>query len=226
MNRAGGAIDQRDELRKGVAEETRDAQRHVNTRAGQNRKRQDLEPGDAAVCGVPGGFHAHKGKGLGDVVAACAHIRGAPGGEEKRARPVAVGLQVLFDQKVGGFPPKGPGGAGWDSAAVDRKEIAPGGKCVQTAPRGRAGWRRGDKAPWKGGEEARIFARPTGDEVGLDRFADHRHDGGTGRAGGAGRTVQKRGGKGFQPFNRVAVAAPGCGVEVGQRSGPWSGPWG
>ena len=50
------------------------------------------------------GFEQVTAKGLRDVVAACAHVGCAPSGDKHGAGPVAVVLQVFFDQEICGFP--------------------------------------------------------------------------------------------------------------------------
>ena len=51
---AGGAVDQIDLRREGVAEEPGDAQRDVDARPVENRKRQDLETRHATGALIPG----------------------------------------------------------------------------------------------------------------------------------------------------------------------------
>ena len=101
LHGARGAIDQGDQLRESVAEEAGDAQGDIDAGAAKDGLRQDFEACDPAVGAVPCGFDAHQGERLGDVIAAGAHIGGAPCGEQHGARPVAVVLQVFFDQQVG-----------------------------------------------------------------------------------------------------------------------------
>jgi len=97
----GGAVDEGDELRESVAEETGDAQCDVDAGAAKGGVGDDLKAGDTAIGAVPLRLDAHEGEGLGDVV------------PEHRAGPIAVVLQMFFDEQVGGFPAKahqtGPG---------------------------------------------------------------------------------------------------------------------
>ncbi len=77
-----------------------------------------------------------KAQGLGDVVAAGAHVGGAPdrlSASERRRR--AVILEVAEQQVVGGLLAQLPGGGGGHGAVVDGVEIAAGGQDVEAAAR-------------------------------------------------------------------------------------------
>ena len=76
---ACGAVDEVDQVREGVAEEARDAQGDIDARAAEDATRHDLEPGDAAGLALPVRARAHQRQRLRDVVAAGAHVGGAPG---------------------------------------------------------------------------------------------------------------------------------------------------
>ena len=60
-----------------------------------------LETCHAAIGAVPFRFDAHERERLRDVVATRAHVGRAPSSQQHRARPIPMGLQVLFNQQVG-----------------------------------------------------------------------------------------------------------------------------
>ena len=83
---------------------------------------------------------------LGDVVAAGAHVGGAPGGQADGFRIVRRVLEVAGEQVLGGFPAERPGGRRRHRAVVDRIEIAPGRQHVEPAAGRRAGRAGRDEA--------------------------------------------------------------------------------
>ena len=93
---ADRGVEQGDLGREGIAEEPRDPQRHVDPRAVQEIEREDFESGDPPRARIPGRAHAEKRQGLGDVVAAGAHVRRAPRGRAPcaAATPRAPGDDV------------------------------------------------------------------------------------------------------------------------------------
>ncbi len=91
-------VEQLDLGREGVAEEAGDAQRDVDPRPVEQAERQDLDAGDPVRARIPDGLGAHQRQGLGEVVAAGAHVGGAPGGQRHLARPVALLLDVALEQ--------------------------------------------------------------------------------------------------------------------------------
>ena len=131
-------VEQRDLRREGIAEKPGDAQRDVNAGAVEQAERQDLDAGNPVRGAVPQRARAEQGERLGEVVAAGAHVGGAPGRQRHRARPVAVLLNVALDQQRRRPPAEMPGGRGWHGARVDREEVAPGRQHVRTAAGRRA----------------------------------------------------------------------------------------
>jgi hypothetical protein len=75
---ARGAIHQVDQIGKGVTEKAGNAQGNVDARTAQHARRHDLETGDPPASGFPLRLHAHQRQGLRDIVAAGAHVGGAP----------------------------------------------------------------------------------------------------------------------------------------------------
>jgi hypothetical protein len=89
-NGADGAIEERDLRREGVAEEAGDAQRDIDARAAELGERDDLVTRDAERAGVPLRLGADEREGLCDVVAAGAHVGGAPDAERERSEGVPL----------------------------------------------------------------------------------------------------------------------------------------
>src|SRR5580658_9853176 len=67
---ADGGGEERNLARKDVAEQTRDAQRHIDPRPAQHRDRQNLKSADAARRGVPGRAAADQRESLREIVTA------------------------------------------------------------------------------------------------------------------------------------------------------------
>ena len=125
---AGGAVDQVDLAREGVAEEPGDPRSVTSTRGrSSTSRRQDLETGDPATGGVPGRSHAHKGQCLGDVVARrCALFRRPPGGQRQPLRPLPLLLAGSGRAAVRRLPAEEPGRGRRHGAAVHGVEVAAG----------------------------------------------------------------------------------------------------
>ena len=161
-HRAAGIVQQLDLRRKGVAEEARDAQRDVDPRPPQDRERHHFDAGDAAAVAVPDGPAAHQGQGLRDIVAAGAHVGGAPGRQRHLARPGPVSLQILLDHQPGRAPAQLPGCRRGHGTAIDRVEIAPGrqnlGPTSGRCPAG-PGWHTPSVQPGKQARQLKLPAR-------------------------------------------------------------------
>ena len=97
---------------------------------------------------------ADQRQGLGDIVAARAHVGRAPGAEGHRPRPVAVGLGVVLHQELGRFPAELPGRGGRHLARVHRVEVPAGGQNVRPPARRRAGGAGCDEAAVERAEQA------------------------------------------------------------------------
>ena len=136
---ADGLVEQLDLRREGIAEEAGDAQRDIDARAAELGQRDDLVAGDAPARRLPDRLRADQRQRLGDVVAAGAHVGGAPGGEAKRLRVVAEVLEVAEQQVLGRFLAELPGGRRGHGAVVERNR-----NCGPSAarPAGRASARR------------------------------------------------------------------------------------
>ncbi len=214
---AHGGIEQVDQARKGVAEKARDTQRHVDAGTTEDGDGQNLEPGDPAGRAVPLRLDPQQGEGLGDVVAARAHVGRAPGGNRDGFRPVAVVLGVTFDQQARGLPAQLPGGRGRHRAGVDGIEIAPRGQHVRASPRRRARGTRRHEAAVQARQHALCF-RGTRSLNGRAQMilnkVEHGGRRGPGRVGSGVAGDQSRR-QNLQPLHHVARRAPG-GVRIVQ----------
>ena len=169
---------------------------------------------------------AHQRQGLGDIVAAGAHVGGAPGGEGKAPGPLALFLAVSVDQQGGRLPAQGPGRRRRHGAAVEGVEVAARRQHVRAAPgsarrRGRApeSGRRGRPAGRRQFSRAGVLHR--GPELCID-LCQH----------GAGRRPcvlcgaplgDQIGGQQLQPLQGVArVRQAGPGARIAGR-GPCQG---
>ena len=90
---------------------------------------------------------------LGDVVAAGAHVGGAPGRQREPRRIVAVLLGIALDQQAGRMPAELPGRRGRHRAGVDRVEIAPGRQHLGPAAARRAARAGRDEAAVEPGQQ-------------------------------------------------------------------------
>ena len=115
------------------------AEGDVDARAAEFRQRDDLVAGDAQRGRVPYGPGADECEGLGDVVAAGAHVGGAPDAERQRTKRNAVILEVAGEKVLGGAAAEFPGGGRGHGAGIHRIEVATGGKDVEPPARGGAG---------------------------------------------------------------------------------------
>ena len=136
-------VEQLDLRRERVAEEAGDAQGDVDPRAVQQVRRQDLDAGDPVRGRIPDRPRADQRQRLGDVVAAGAHVGGAPGGQRHGPRPVAVLLQIALDQQRRRLPAEMPG-----RRASARRGCRPRRNCARSAarPGGRGSAHRSGRA--------------------------------------------------------------------------------
>ena len=205
-DRARGRIEQIDQRGEGIAEEARNAQRHVHPRPVEQVQGQDLEPRHAQARRIPGRLDAHQGQSLGDVIPAGTHVGCAPGRKRHRARPIAVFLGVPFEEKSRRFPAERPSRRRGHRAGIDRIEVAPGRQHVRPAARGRAGRAGCHAPPVERGEQGGDFGGTAGIEARGEFRADPFGDGG---ARGAGRRTacgQCHGGV-LQRVRTVGIAA-------------------
>ncbi len=186
----------------------------------EHARRQDLDAGDPAAVGVPDRAAAEQRQRLGDVVAAGAHVGGAPGRERHLARPGAVALQVLLDHEPGRAPAELPGGRRRHGAAVDRVEVAAGRQDLGP-PAGRGTARAGCHA-------ATVEARQQAGELGSTAVRERRakmpldglQDGTGGRPAGfrPGLAGDQPAGEQLQALDRVAFGPPGAGAGQHRRA--------
>ncbi len=77
-DQAHGVVEHGDDMREGIAEESRDAHGHVDPGPSQLGERDGLQVDDAPGRVVPHRPDTQQRKDFGDVVARGAHRRGAP----------------------------------------------------------------------------------------------------------------------------------------------------
>ena len=155
-----------------------------------------------------------QGQSLGDVVAAGAHVRGAPDGEPDGRRVAAVVLEMAGEQRLGGAAAKRPGGGGRHRAVVERIEIAPGGQDIEPTAGRRAGRTGRDEAAGKAGEQGGDLAAAAGPDGRPDPALDRSHDGSAGGARRGGAAGDNGGGQRLQALHGVARRAPWSGIDA------------
>ena len=99
---------------------------------------------DGEACYPAGGFlpqrpRTDQRQRLRDIVAAGAHVGGAPGRQRNGARPFAGLLPIAFDQALGRQASDPPRRRRRHGANIDREEIAPGRQDIRPATGRRAG---------------------------------------------------------------------------------------
>ena len=172
-----GGVEQADQIGEGIAEESGNPQGHVHARTVEQAQRQNFKVVDPLTAGGPDRAHTHQRHGLGDVVAAGAHGRGAPDGQAELAQVIAVVLQMPFENQVRRLKTDAPRRGGRQVAHVHRVEIAPGRQHVQTtATRCAAGAGR-DETTAQGVEQAAHFCRAAGVQTWGDHFTQTVEDG-------------------------------------------------
>ncbi|GJE69913.1 hypothetical protein CHKEEEPN_1445 [Methylorubrum podarium] len=197
---AGGAVEQRQGLRKGVAERAGDAAGDVDARPVEEGQRQHLEAGDAGRGVVPDRADAHQREGMGHVLAAGAQRRRGPEVHDDAGRVLALVLQVAAHHRVGRLGAEQGRGAGGQAARIEGRQVAPRGHHVPAPARGRAGGARRDEAAVEGGDQGGAL----GLRAGADRLG--------GLRGGAAEHVQAVAERGLAEVAQMRV-------ERGQRVG-------
>ena len=176
-HRACGAVDQVDLLGEGIAEEAGDAQGHVHARAAEFGHGHHLEADHAARSPVPARAHAHQRQSLRDVIAAGAHVGGAPCGKGHGLGVLALALEVVLHQQIGGLAAEFPGDGGGHGAGIDRIEVAPRGKHIGPSACGRARRSGQDEAAVETGQQGFGLARTAEVDAGGEVSADGVEDG-------------------------------------------------
>ena len=136
-------VEQVDQVREGVAEEARDADRDVDPRPAELLERDQLEAGDPPRLRVPDGPHAEQGEDLAGVVARRPHRRRAPdddadaspGTSPRGASSASASRVPVLVREVAG-----------QRARVDGVDVAAGRQHVEPPARRRARGARGDVA--------------------------------------------------------------------------------
>ena len=133
------AIDERDQMRKRVAEEAADAQRDVDARTSERSSGIDREILNAARLRIPDRLDAEQRQHLGDVVAVRAHLRRAPGAEADHLRVAPLFGEVAVEHLARQLLADAPRGLRRQRARIDGVEVAAGRQHVRHAARRRAG---------------------------------------------------------------------------------------
>src|SRR3984885_9980689 len=71
-------IEEINEVRKGIAEESADAQRHIDPRPAKLCERQNLDPLQPPRLRIPNWLNPEQREGLSNVVSVGAHLGGSP----------------------------------------------------------------------------------------------------------------------------------------------------
>ncbi len=117
-------VQQRDEVREGVAEESRDPADDVDARPAQILQRYDLESGNASALRLPPGAQTEERKHLGDVISMRAHRARPPDGDADAIRIPPLVAHVSLDQRVRQLLPYAPRREARKPARIDRVEVA------------------------------------------------------------------------------------------------------
>ena len=161
----GACLEDLSQPRKHIAEQARDAQRHVNARTVQQGQWQYLKARNALAAFVPfrrktGEMHGHS-----DLFARRAHGGRPPKINHQPARPVAVVLQMPPEQFFDQFHALRMGGPAGHAARIDGIEVAPRGQHIRAPAIGGAGRTSSDAPPRKRGQQPVPFALPRAKDV-------------------------------------------------------------
>ena len=162
------------------------------------------------LCAFPDRAHADQRQRLCDVVAAGAHIRGAPGRQREPRRIVAVLLRIAFDEQPRRVPAELPRCRGRHRTGIEREEIAPGRQYFRPAAARSAAWTGLDAPAVETGQHRRNLGRSArGHRRPQSALDPAEHGAGAMPFRGSGlRTGNETQRQRFQPFDRVAGSAP------------------
>ena len=137
-----GAIDERNEVRKRVAEEAADPQRDVDPGSSQPFERDHREVLNPPGLRIPDGLHAQQRQHLRDVVALRPHLRRAPGAEPDHLGVAALFREMAREHLAGELLADPPRRLRRNRPRIDGIEIPAGGQDVRHAARRRTGGAR------------------------------------------------------------------------------------
>src|SRR5450830_13185 len=135
-----GVVDQIDQLREGVAEESADARSDVDARALQLLQRYHFDAGDLAIARTPHRTNAEQAQNLRHVVAVRAHGAGAPDADGDALRIRAGFAQMALQHFACQLLADAPCRLRRHAARIDRIEIAAGRQDMRHAACRRAAW--------------------------------------------------------------------------------------
>ena len=151
-------VEEANQVREGVAEETADAHDDVDPRATEFGEGNDFDARKATAFALPDGTDAKEREDLGDVVPLGSHGAGAPDVDTDRFRIFfRFGNEAPFDDFAGQFLADSPGSLGRECARIDRVEVATRGEDVGHSARGGTAGASGDVAAVEGSEQVRDF---------------------------------------------------------------------
>ena len=177
---------------------------------------------------LPARPHAHQRQRLRHVVAAGAHVGGAPGRERDAARIVAVLLRVALEQERRRFPAELPRRRRRHRAGVERIEIAPRRQHLGPAARSARPRARRHEAPVEAAQEPGDLGRCRRRRRSGRKRARRSNRAPRGSAvqavvGARASPATSAQREKLQPLDRVAGAAPGASPASAAGRGPCQG---
>src|ERR1700735_2483485 len=124
-------------MRKGIAEETADAQRHIDTRPAEFRERQNLDPLQPPRLCIPNWLNPEQREGLSNVVSVGAHLGGSPDTQAHHLRVRTFFFAEALDGLSRELLPHAPSRLRWKRSRVDCVEVMTTRQNVSHTPRRR-----------------------------------------------------------------------------------------
>ncbi|SUJ03740.1 Uncharacterised protein [Sphingomonas paucimobilis] len=147
-------------MRKGIAEQPRHAQRHIDARPVEAHQRHHLEPRHPFGTMIPDRLDPDQVQRHGELLARGAHRRRTPEIDDQRAEVIALLLHMPPDQFLGELDPLRLRGAARHRAGVDGIEVTSGRQHIGTAPVRRAGRPRRHAPAVQPRQQPGAFRRP------------------------------------------------------------------
>ncbi len=212
------AVDQIHLGGKRIAKQPGDAEGHIDPRPLQFRQRDHRKAGDTTGGIIPHRTRPDQRQRLRHVIAAGAHVGGAPGRQRDRPRPFTGLLPVALDQALGGQPADAPGRGTRHSAHVHGEEIPSGRQHIRPPARRRAGRPGLDETPVEAAQKGVDLRIPTTIDRRAEPLFDPRQNGTRIYPGriwrGCARHQSES--KPLDPFNGIADRSP-CAVTKGRQ---------
>src|SRR5580698_167845 len=106
-------------MRKGIAEETADAQRHIDTRPAELCERQNLDPLQPPRLCIPNRLNPEQGESLSDVISMGAHLGGSPDAQAHHLRISPFFFAEALNGLARKLLPHAPGRLRWKRSRID-----------------------------------------------------------------------------------------------------------